>query len=114
MPKCSREPQQAVMHTASVNFYHLRVVLKHDPGERVEQCAFQFVAPGPKRNKGVSTMKAKSQPDTAQQSISPFDLEEEVRRRAYELYAERGYVASPRQGRRSLWAEHQETRLSVW
>jgi hypothetical protein len=37
-------------------------------------------------------MKAKSQPDTAQQSISPFDLEEEVRRRAYELYAERGYV----------------------
>jgi hypothetical protein len=45
-----------------------------------------------KRNKGVSTMKAKSQPDTAQQSISPFDLEEEVRRRAYELYAERGYV----------------------
>jgi hypothetical protein len=37
-------------------------------------------------------MKAKSQPDTAQQSISPFDLEEEIRRRAYELYAERGYV----------------------
>jgi len=45
-----------------------------------------------KRNKGVSTMKAKSQPDTAQQSISPFDIEEEIRRRAYELYTERGYV----------------------
>ncbi|HMC73863.1 MAG TPA: DUF2934 domain-containing protein [Terriglobales bacterium] len=37
-------------------------------------------------------MKAKSQPDTAQQSISPFDLEEEIRRRAYELHTERGYV----------------------
>jgi hypothetical protein len=45
-----------------------------------------------KRNKGVSTMKAKSQPDTAQRSISPLDLEEEIRRRAYELYTERGYV----------------------
>jgi len=37
-------------------------------------------------------MKAKSQPDTAQPSISPLDLEEEIRRRAYELYTERGYV----------------------
>jgi hypothetical protein len=45
-----------------------------------------------KGTKEYQLMKAKSQPDTAQQSISPFDLEEEVRRRAYELYAERGYV----------------------
>jgi hypothetical protein len=37
-------------------------------------------------------MEAKNQAGTAQESISPFDLEEEIRRRAYELYEERGYV----------------------